>query len=61
MAAIKAKVVALSSEFQILSRSTAFIGVIKDKEGKIQQMEAAEKTELGPMAPLDYYEGPGFL
>lgn len=58
---IKQKVIGISTEYQILSKSTAFLGIIKDKDGKISQMEAAEKTDLGPMAPLDYYEGPGFL
>ena len=52
-----AKVVKLSSEYQILSKSTAFVGVIKNKSGEIQNMDAPVKVEQGPMAPEGYYDG----
>lgn len=45
-----------------MSRLTAFVGVLKNKHsGEIQNMEPAQKTEIGPMSPqmnddLDNYE-----
>jgi hypothetical protein len=62
-ALVEAKIINISTTYQVLSELTAFVGVLKNKNsGEIQNMEPAQKTDIGPMAPqLNDFDGPGMM
>jgi len=58
----KKKLVDLSVKYGILCSETAFVGVMKKKNGDIVNMGDSKKSEIGPMsANFNSYDGPSVM